>query len=238
MTVIPDNVTLIVADTETTCATPERGVCEIGLAFVSPSGEVLSQIDSLIDPQKMISPAASGVHGLTNDDVAHAPTLDEFFSPASPDCFGKRIQGPVVFIGHRVSFDTHTIGKYVDGEVFELCTLRWLRRVYPEMDNHQLSTAMFALGLPRPTNAHRVMSDVYSALHLAVHFCERAGCDLVELARRSQQPFEVHTFPFGKHKGQPFSQVPKSYLRWARENMKDLDGDMVHTIDLHLSKKT
>lgn len=236
MRIIPDNATLIVADTETTDADPSRGVCEVGLAFVTPAGEITSEFESLIDPEKMISPAASGVHGLTNDDVAHAPTLDEFFSPASADCFGKRLQGPVVFIGHRISFDTHTLGRYVDGDVFELCTLRWLRRIYPEMDNHQLSTAMFALNLPRPKNAHRVMSDVHSALHLALHFAQRMGCDLLELARLSQEPFEVQTFPFGKHKGQPFNQVPKSYLRWARENMKDLDNDMKFTIEKILTK--
>lgn len=235
---IPDNVTLIVADTETTCATPERGVCEVGLAFVDVHGNVLSEHESLIDPQKMISPAASGVHGLTNDDVANSPTLEEYFSDAGEGCFGDRIKGPVVMIGHRISFDTHTLAKFVDGEVYELCTLRWLKRIYPEMDNHQLPTAMFALGLPRPQNAHRVMSDVHSARYLAMHIAERCGCDLLELARRSQAPFEVTVFPFGKHKGVPFNQVPKSYLRWAKENMTDLDADMRFTIEKMLTSRT
>lgn len=234
---IPDNVLLIVADTETTDATPERGVCEVGLAFVDAQGNVLSEHESLIDPQRPISPAASGVHGLTNADVANSPTLREWFTEDDPSCFGRKIQGPVVIIGHRIGFDTHTLGEYVDGELFELCTLRWIRRLYPEMDNHQLSTAMFALGLPRPQNAHRVMSDVYSALYLAKHIAERVGTDLIGLARLSQEPFEILKFPFGKHKDTPFCDVPKSYLRWARENMKDLDQDMLFTIEKHLAKK-
>ena len=117
---IPDNVSLIVADTETTCATPERGVCEVGFAFVDKLGNVLSEHESLIDPQKPISPAASGVHGLTNDDVADSPTLAEFFSDAGEGCYGGKLKGPIVIIGHRIGFDTHTLKDHVDGEFFEL----------------------------------------------------------------------------------------------------------------------
>ena len=235
---IPDNVSLIVADTETTCATPERGVCEVGFVFIDKLGTVLSEHESLIDPQKPISAAASGIHGLINDDVADAPTLAEYFSDAGEGCYGGKLKGPIVIVGHRIGFDTHTLKDHVDGEIFELCTLRWVRRLYPDMDNHQLSTAMFALALPRPKDAHRVMSDVYSALYLAKHIAERVGVDLLELARLSQEPFEMATFPWGKHKGVAFKDVTKSYLRWASENMKDLDQDMRYTIDLHLKKKT
>lgn len=236
MSNIPDNVNLLVADTETTCATPERGVCEVGFAFVHPDGTVYDEYESLIDPQRPISPAASGVHGLTNDDVANAPTLEEFFSADAPGCYGKKIQGPAVVIGHRISFDTHTLAPYIDGEIFELCTLRWARRMYPDADNHQLSTLMFALNLPRPQNAHRVMSDVYSALYLAKHLAERMGTDLLGLARMSQEPFEVVYVPFGKHKGTKFRDVPRSYLRWMRESMTDLDMDVKHTLNLILNK--
>lgn len=234
MNLIPDNIKLIVADTETTDATPERGVCEVGFVFVDKLGNVLSEHESLIDPQKPISPAASGVHGLTNDDVADAPTLAEFFSDAGEGCYGGKLKGPIVIIGHRIGFDTHTLKDHVDGEIFELCTLRWIRRLYPDMDNHQLSTAMFALGLPRPKDAHRVMSDVYSALYLAKHVAERVGVDLLELARLSQEPFELARYPFGKHKGTRFSDVPKSYLRWARDSLTDIDQDLQHTIAKYL----
>jgi len=232
--VIPDNTTFAVLDTETTSADPDRGVVEVGWVFVDENLEVLSEHESLIDPQMMISPSASGVHGLTNADVASSPTLKEFFSEDDPSCFGRKLPGPLVMIGHRISFDSHTIRPYVDGEVLELCTLRWARRIYPDADDHKLSTLAFALGLPRPTNAHRVMGDVYTALYLARHICERTGHTLRSLAAASQEPFELAKFPFGKHKGVDFRSVPKSYLRWARENMKDLDQDMLHTIKICL----
>lgn len=232
---IPDNVTFAVLDTETTDANPDRGVVEVGWAIVDESLNVISERDSLIDPQKTISPSASGVHGLTNEDVASAPTLEEFFSVDDPSCYGRKLPGPLVMIGHRIGFDSHTIRPYVDGEVFELCTLRWARRLYPDADDHKLSTLAFSLGLPRPTNAHRVMGDVYTALYLVRHICERTGHTVRSLAEASQEPFELATFPFGKHKGTPFRSVPRSYLRWAQDNMKDLDQDMHHTIKLCLS---
>ena len=229
----------IFLDTETTSADPDRGVCDLAFVITDEHFKVIDERESLIDPEKPISPSASGVHGLTNADCEDAPTLSEFFAnPDEPSCYGGPLPGPAVIIGHRISFDTHTIGKYVDGGFTELCTLRWVRRLYPDADDHKLTTMMYALGLPRPENAHRALSDVYSAMHLCDHICERTGLSLAQLAEASKQPFELAYFPFGKHKGTAFKDVPKSYLRWARENMKDLDQDMRFTIDLHLSKKS
>ncbi len=235
---IPDNVNFIVIDTETTSADPDRGVCEVGFAVIDQNFNVLIERESLIDPQMLINPSASGVHGLTNADVADYPTLGEFFSDADPDaCFGGPLPGPAVLIGHRVSFDTHTLGKHVKGAWWELDTLRWARRLYPDADDHKLSTLAFSLALPRPENAHRALSDVYTAMHLCKHLCERTGMNLLELARASQTPFELATFPFGKHKGASFRDVPKHYLRWARENLKDMDPDLTYTVNLHLNRK-
>lgn len=233
---IPGNVHFIFLDTETTDASPERGVCDLGFIITDRDFNVLEERESLIDPEKPISPSASGVHGLTNEDCANSPTLEEFFSVDDPSCLGKQLPGPAVVIGHRVGFDTHTIGKFVDGEVYELCTLRWARRLYPDASDHKLTTLMFALGLPRPENAHRALSDVYSAMYLCKHICERTGMSLIELAQASQVPFELTYYPFGKHKGTAFKDVPKSYLRWASENLTDVDQDMRYTINRHLGK--
>lgn len=229
----------IFLDTETTSADPDRGVCDLAFVITDDQFNTLDERESLIDPEKPISPSASGVHGLTNEDCEDAPTLSEFFAnPDEPACYGGPLPGPAVVIGHRISFDTHTVGPYIDGGYTELCTLRWVRRLYPDADDHKLTTMMFALGLPRPENAHRALSDVYSAMYLCKHICERTGMSLAELAEASQQPFELAIYPFGKWKGAAFKDVPKSYLRWARENMKDLDQDMRFTIDLHLSRKS
>lgn len=233
---IPNNVTFIVADTETTDATPERKICEVGWAVVDLHCNILSEHQSLIDPERPIGASASGIHNLTNEDVANSPTIEEYFSADDPSCYGKKIQGPVVVIGHRISFDIHTMAPYIDGELYELCTLRWVRRLYPHADDHKLATMMYALGLPRPEGAHRVMSDVHSALHLVKHIATRNNLNLLELARASQEPFMLEVFPMGKHKGELFSAVPKPYLRWAKDNVKDMDQDFNFTVDHYLNK--
>lgn len=224
-------------DTETTDATTERGVVEVGIVVTDENFNVLREAESLIDPQRLISPSASGVHGLTNDDVKDSPTLEEYFSDSGPECYGGLIQGPAALIGHRVSFDTHTLGRFVDGGFTELCTLRWVRRLYPEADDHKLSTLIFALDLPRSAGAHRALADVYSAMYLAQHICERTGLTLHQLVEASKPPMEVLLMPFGKHKGTPIAEMPKHYIEWALREMKDLDRDLVHTLNLALEKK-
>jgi len=223
-----------IIDTETTDADPTRGVVEVAIARIDENFNILAERQSLIDPEKMISPSASGVHGLTNDDVANSPTLGEFFSDIDPSCYGGLLEGPAALIGHRVSFDTHTIGPYVANGFEEVCTLRWVRKLYPHADDHKLSTLIFSLGLPRSLGAHRAMADVYSAMHLAKHICERTGMTLPQLVEASRAPMQILMMPFGKHKGEPFDSVPKSYLKWMLREMKDLDADMRYTINLAL----
>lgn len=114
--------------------------------------------------------------------------------------------------------------------------MRWARKLYPDADNHQLSTLRFALDLPKSSGAHRVMGDVMTAYWLARHVCERTGMTLSEMAEASKKPMELLVYPFGKHKGTPFKDMPSGYLMWAKANM-DLEEDMIYTIDLVLNNK-
>lgn len=223
-------------DTETTGTDPSASVCEI--AWVETDGDfnIVDQRQSLIDPEQLISPSASGVHGIVNADCEDSPTLAEFFSVDHPACYGKKLGGPAVVIGHRCSFDMRFVGPHFEDKPLELDTLRWVRKLYPDMDSHTLSTCIYALDLPRSAGAHRAMADVMSAYHLCKHVCDRTGMSLTQLAVASEEPMEVQMMYLGKYKGQPFSKIPRSYMRWMRENMKDLDVDVRYTLDLHLTK--
>lgn len=230
----------LVADTETTDASDDRGIVELGWIEIDENWNILGQVESLIDPQKPISPSASGIHGLTYEDVCDSPTLNEFFTRDDVTfCYGKRIEGPVTLIGHRISFDTPAFKPYVDGEVFELDTLRFVRWLYPDMDDHKLSTCIYALDLPRDSGAaHRVMADILTAYHLAKHVAERLNMTLPELAARAREPLPVHSLPFGKHKGELIEKIPRSYLNWLLGSDMKLDDDYLHTIHAILGKKS
>lgn len=226
-----------VLDTETSGIEVNDAVCEVAWIDIDENFNVLAEHQSIVDPVVMIKPAASGVHGLVNKDCEAYPTLAEYFSEDDPSCYGKKLDGPSVVIGHRCGFDMRFMSAQFDHEPEQLDTLRWARRLYPESDNHQLSTLIFALDLPRSAGAHRALADVYSAYHLCKHICERTGYTLDQLAQASKGPMEIAVMPFGKHKGEKFSDVPSGWLRWAKNNMKDLDADMVYSIDLQLNKK-
>lgn len=221
-------------DTETTGIDANAAVCEV--AWVQTDGDfnILDTQQSIIDPIVMITPSASGVHGLVNKDCEDSPTLPEYFAADDPSCYGRKLAAPAVVIGHRCAFDMRFMAPYFEEPPLQLDTLRWVRRLYPDMDNHQLSTCVFALGLPRSEGAHRAMADVMTAYHLCKHICERTGHALASLAEASREPMEIAVMPFGKHKGMPFGKVPRGWLRWAIDNMKDLDADMQYTLRLHL----
>lgn len=212
-----------IIDTETTCATHERGVCDIAILELNSDMGIAARHESLIDPQRPIHPEASAVHGLHDKDVADAPTLGEYFSSAAPQCFGGRLQGPAVLIGHNVRFDTHTVGPYVQGSYTELDTLRWFRHLYPQAENHKLQTAVQVLGLPQPDNAHRAMDDVLTTLHLVQHLLQATGKTLPELALASRAPLPMTVMPFGKHKGTPLEKLPNHYRKWLLNNVEDPD---------------
>lgn len=212
-----------IIDTETTCATPDRGVCDLAILELDVNAQEVARHESLIDPQQPIHPDATAVHGLSNSDVADAPTLFEYFSDAAPQCFGGLLPGPAVLIGHNVRFDTRTLGHFVQGSYVELDTLRWFRHLYPQAENHKLQTAVHVLGLPQPVNAHRAMDDVLTTYSLLGHIMAVTGQSLPELATTSRAPLPMTVMPFGKHKGTPMSKLPSHYKSWLLRNVDDPD---------------
>lgn len=227
-----------VLDTETSGLPPDAGVCEIGWIETDACLNIVGEVESLIDPERPITPAASGVHGITDEDVADKPTLQEFFTLQQPPCHGQPLSAErIVLVGHKVAFDYQFVAPYLQGEVLQVCTLRWARHLWPFCDDHKLATLRYALGLRRDTgNAHRVMADILLTFDLLRLILETTQCNLDELAERSQQPMLLHRMPFGKHKDLPFEQVPVSYLKWMRDNIEEMDIDLAFTVAHWLNK--
>ena len=90
--------------------------------------------------------------------------------------------------------------------------------------------------------AHRALADAYvsAALlrHLVAQIVGKDGWpqEILALAKLLDQPLLLKTCGFGKHKGQPWAQVPKSYLQWmlGPGGMTDLDIDTKHTAQHYL----
>lgn len=225
-----------VVDTETTDATEDRGVCEVGWVELDTDGQIIDERQSLIDPEQPISPAASGVHHITNKDVADSPSLEEYFSVKHPTCYGSSIAGNSIVVGHKVDFDLYTLQPYFDHVPATICTLRWARRLWPEAPDHKLSTLTYFLNLTPNVNAHRVMADIYATHELLLLILKETGTSLDELAARGMEPMEVKFMPFGKHKGKEVRHVDKGYLKWLLAQ-EGVDPDLRYTAELVMNDK-
>lgn len=233
---IPKDARFLFLDTETTGVNADDAVVELGWIEVDENFNFIAEVQSLIDPQRPIASAASAVHGLVLADLQDSPTIEEFFSVDDEACYGRPITDPVVLCGHNIAFDHRFVRPYLTNVVQEVCSLRWARRLYPGADNHQLQTLVFELGLPRATDAHRVLSDVTTSLHLTRHICERTGMTLRQLAEASKEPMLMSTMGFGKHKGKGFHEMPAPYMRWMLDTLA-LDIDLKFTVEQQLKDR-
>lgn len=214
-----------VADTETTGAEANDRPCEVAWFEIDEHLSILDQRHSLIDPQMPISATASGIHGITNADVADAPTMVEFIQSLGADFFGPGDE--ILLIAHNVAFDRRMLQPYFP-ITDELCTLRLARRTWPKAENHKLATLMYLLDLPRG-KSHSAHGDVHTCFALLELILQESGKSLQELYNDATAPIRVYTMPFGKHKGSPTEDLPSSYIAWllGKDNIdKDLRWTM------------
>lgn len=219
---------LIVGDTETTGKDDPRGVVEIAWVELDENLDIVEEVESLIDPQMFIHYGAIGVHGIYPEDVAGSPTLEEFFSVVKPNAF---TEGDTVLIAHKVAFDEPFFKPYMPNHKVSICTLRLAKRFLPDAENFQLQT-LKAQYLPRAKGqAHRALSDVHDCVGILKLIQQMQDKPLMELWRMAEVPQMLKTIEFGKHKGQTFSTIPRSYATWALANLKDMDIDLKFSLE-------
>lgn len=215
---------LICLDTETTGLTSPIGVVELAWVRINMHMEVLDEFDTLVNPERDIEPGAFGVHGISQQDVAGAPTLAEAIQPLR----GR----PVYVIGHNIAFDLRIVGGHLDvvGDVCTLALSRQYLRGTPERPllNHKLTTVREFLDLPC-LDAHRALGDTHTSLNVLRRILHDHNLTLDKIIKRQAKPRLLHTMPFGKHAGMVLSQVPLEYRRWLM-NAGNLDKDLAYSL--------
>ena len=93
-----------VIDVETTGLVPEKHdrVVEIGVVYVSHSGEVQGHWSTLVNPGRDVGP--TWLHGVSATDVMKAPT----FAEIAPHLL-RAVTGRIM-VGHNVTFDLRFLG--------------------------------------------------------------------------------------------------------------------------------
>jgi len=236
--------TFLVVDTETTGIDPATcRVVELAWVLTNLTGP-LAAGSTLVNPGCPIPPEASAVHHLVDADVADAPDLALAIKMM---CSQLRAEGLGVsaFAAHNAAFDSAFLPSLKGGRPW-ICTYRLARRLMPDLPAYGNQYLRYALHLDVPEAqglaAHRALADTYvtAALlrHLMRQVLEGSGwpSEPEAFAAFLDQPLLLKTVGFGKHKGQPWSAVPRSYLTWilGAGGMTDLDIDTKHTAQHYL----
>jgi exodeoxyribonuclease X len=75
---------------------------------------------------------------------------------------------------------------------------------------------------------HQAMYDVATTTELLLKMLEQRP--LEQLLQLSSMPARLKTIGFGRYRGTEFSQIPRDYIIWLR-NQSNLNEDLVHTLD-------
>lgn len=150
---------LVFLDTETTGLSPRFGDRMVEIALARFRGEAMENFyTTLLNPERMISPGAARIHGITNSAVADAPRFREVASQVRGELEGS------VIVGHNARFDMG----FISNELrlagaraptnLALDTVLLLRR-YFSFPSNSLQRVADALGIDRQT-MHRALADV------------------------------------------------------------------------------
>ena len=210
---------LVVLDTETTGLTAPIGVVELAWITINNQMEVLDECVTLVNPGRAIEPGAFGVHGISDEEVATAPSIERAIAPL--------VAGPVVVLNHNIAFDLRVVGSHLD-VVGDVCTLALSRQYVTGAANHKLTTIRDHLGLP-DFAAHRALGDAHTSLNILRRILNDHGLTLDQVIKRQSKPRMLSLMPFGKYGGRPVVDVPKDYRQWLL-NAGNLDKDLEYTL--------
>lgn len=243
-----------VVDLETTgFKPPEDAVCEIGWTDIAsrrldvagaPADWCVSlPLANLVNPGKPIPPVASSIHHITDNDIfkemppgwsALAPTI---VGPAPTAGIWDGV--PEVFAAHSAKFERQWITDELTGGVPWICTYKCGLRLWPDAPAHSNQALRYwhqPPGLIREhaAVAHRAGPDSYVTAHLLASLLELAPVE--KLIEWSSQPALQVTCHIGQYRGQPWTQVPESFLSWI--SYRDFDEDVLFTVRHELQRRS
>lgn len=160
---------LLFFDVETTGMGPGKGgrILEIGALRVE-KGEVVGEMNSLIDPEMPVPYFITTITGITDEHVAQSPLFCDVIDEL------ETLSQDAVFVAHNVNFDygfmQHEYGLLSRQFIRDkLCTVRLSRALFPHEKGHSLGKLIERHGYQ--VNArHRAYEDA-EVLHRFVSDC-------------------------------------------------------------------
>jgi exodeoxyribonuclease X len=88
----------------------------------------------------------------------------------------------------------------------------------------------YMLGLGTGGHSHGAMTDVEDCLDLLYKCVNLTEGTLPMLMELQSKPRLIKVMPFGKHKGTPLVDIPRSYIIWLLKQ-DNLDPDLLYSIE-------
>ena len=158
------------------------------------------------NPGKPISLGALATHHIMDEELVDCPASSSFRLPADTK----------YLIGHNIDFDWVAIGS---PEVKRICTLALARSLWPTLDSHTQSALLYYFerdtARDQLRNAHSALADVWICSKIVRQIIEKLRPGSLDALWEMSEKARIPTImPFGKHKGEPISQVPADYKQW------------------------
>lgn len=145
-------------------------IVDLAVLITDDRAGIKDRWSTLVNPERPIG--ATHIHGLTDDDVSHAP----FFSNLIPHLI-RFIRGKII-VAHNVAFDLSFLNaeferagfSYVLPREVGVCTMEQSYLYLPE-GKHNLSACLERAGIDRThTISHRAATDAESARSLLAYY--------------------------------------------------------------------
>jgi DNA polymerase-3 subunit epsilon len=176
-----DSHTFAYLDVETTGLSPWFGdrICEIAVLRCE-GNKIIDMFDSLLNPERAVSPGAARVNGLKDSDLKKAPRFMEVAERV------LTLTKDAVVVCHNVPFDLGFLSSELGRinrhlpTVLTLDTLE-IAREYFDFDSNSLQSIADWLDI-EVVEAHRVLSDTFTTREVLKHFSHKLRSTEIERA--------------------------------------------------------
>jgi DNA polymerase III epsilon subunit family exonuclease len=181
----------VVIDLETTGLKKYDRIVEVGVVKLDPSGNIIENYSTLIRPT--IPMDATSIHGITEDMVRHAPTMETFYPQL------LRILDGCVLVAHNAKFEVNSLNRELkeSGINFRL--------------NNFIDTLEVAKSLPLENNRLSNLADYYGIPYLNPH---EAFGDAVVTAQILSAVLKDSNVPVSLLEAVPLFAYPYNEISW------------------------
>lgn len=225
-----------ILDVETSGLDEAAEVCEIGFCDLV-DGQLGGNGSALVKISRPMPPEAQAVHHLSDEELTEfGMSFPEAWHLMLSSVYAadreRKADAPShaqvhAYAAHNAAFDSRFIGPDWTGKQPWICTMKCAVRAWPDLPAFgnqvvRYSKRLVASNDPRAMPSHAAAADCYvTANILAALLREHSPETLIEW---SAQLTAWPRIMFGKHKGQPWNEIPASYLEWMLNKAPD-SGD-------------